>query len=158
MTTKIIKAKRPEDRSQGISSAVLLGELDEKRVPIRVGSDIVAARQAARSLAAEIGFSTTEQTIISAAVSEIARNIMEHANLGEMVLERVQHGNKQGISIVARDQGPGIADMAPATRDGYSTNGGLGLGLPGAKRLMDEFNITSEVGKGATVTMRKWRP
>ena len=98
-----------------------------------------------------------ELTVIATAISEIARNIVEHAKSGEMVLTECQHGPKQGIQIVARDKGPGIPDVARAMQDEFSTGKGLGLGLPGSKRLMDEFEVQSQVGQGTTVTMRKWR-
>ena len=93
--------------------------------------------------------------MIATAISELARNIVQYAQHGEIVLSVVE-GSRPGIQIVARDQGPGIADLEQAMRDGYSTGGSLGLGLPGAKRLMDEFTIDSEVGKGTIVSVRKW--
>ena len=94
-------------------------------------------------------------TLIATAISELARNIVQYAQRGEIILSVVE-GSRRGIQIVARDQGPGIPDLELAMRDGYSTGGSLGLGLPGARRLMDEFAIDSEVGKGTTVSMRKW--
>ena len=95
-------------------------------------------------------------TIIATAISEVARNIVVYANRGEIVLSAVQQGTRRGVLVIARDQGPGIPDIPRAMRDGFSTGKSLGLGLPGAKRLMDEFEIASEVGKGTTITMRKW--
>lgn len=125
--------------------------------PLAIASDvdIVHARQTGRELAAECGFSPGDQTVIAAAVSEIARNILMYARSGEVSFQVVKDGKDEGILIVARDLGPGIPDLTRALQDGYSTSGGLGLGLPGAKRLMDELLIVSEPGNGTTVTMRK---
>ena len=95
--------------------------------------------------------------MIAAAISEIARNILMYAKRGEVMLSLVTNGDRQGVVIIARDQGPGIKDVSRALEDGYSTSGGLGLGLPGARRLMDDFDVSSNVGKGTTVTMKKWR-
>ncbi|MBI2820717.1 MAG: ATP-binding protein [Acidobacteria bacterium] len=108
-------------------------------------------------MAQKIGFSGTDLTVISTAISEVARNIVEYALPGEIEITIVDAGGRQGIVVVARDEGPGIADVSLALQDGYSTGKGLGLGLPGARRLMDEFEIRSEVGKGTTVVMKKWR-
>ncbi|WP_448624155.1 sigma-70 family RNA polymerase sigma factor [Geodermatophilus sp. URMC 64] len=129
---------------------------DEVRIPIRADADIVAARQAARAVAARLSFSASELTMIATAVSEIARNIVRFARNGEIVVELLEQP-RPGIRVVARDSGPGIADIEQALTDGYSTYAGLGLGLPGARRLMDEFAVVSEVGRGTTVTMTKWR-
>jgi serine/threonine-protein kinase RsbT len=129
---------------------------DGNHVPIDHDVDIVAARRRARELATEIGFSGSALTIIATAISEVARNIVVYANRGEIVLTAVQRGNRRGVLVVARDEGPGIPDIPRAMQDGFSTGKSLGLGLPGAKRLMDEFEISSEVGKGTTITMRKW--
>jgi serine/threonine-protein kinase RsbT len=129
---------------------------DETHVPIDRDGDIVAARQKARELAVQVGFSGSDLTLIATAISEVARNIVVYASRGEIVLSAVQNGSRRGVLVVARDQGPGIPDIERAMRDGYSTGKSLGLGLPGAKRLMDEFEITSEIGKGTTITMRKW--
>jgi serine/threonine-protein kinase RsbT len=127
------------------------------RVAIGRELDIVTARQAGRELAAKLGFSTTEQTLIATAISEVARNIIVYAQQGEIALRViVDLTGRGGIEVVASDRGPGIADVSLALRDGYSTKNSLGLGLPGAKRLMDEFNLASEVGTGTTVTMKKW--
>ena len=128
---------------------------DEARIPIRADSDIVAARQAARELAARAGFTRTALTVIATAVSEVARNIVRFAGSGEIVVSLLEQP-RQGVQVVARDTGPGIPDIERALTDGYSTYAGLGLGLPGARRLMDEFAIVSEIGRGTTVTMTKW--
>lgn len=129
---------------------------NETHVPIQSAGDIVTARQKVRAMAMSVGFDGSDLTLISTAVSEIARNIITHAERGELVVARVQQGHKRGISVVARDQGPGIPDVSQAMQYGFSTRKGLGVGLPGAKWLMDDFEIESKVGSGTTVTMRKW--
>jgi serine/threonine-protein kinase RsbT len=128
----------------------------EARVPILEEGDIVTARQKGRELAAATGFSITEQTLIATAISEVARNIIVYARRGEIVLSLIQRGTRHGVMVVARDEGPGIENIELAMRDGYSTGKSLGMGLPGAKRLMDEFDLASTLGQGTTVTMRKW--
>src|SRR4051794_9047950 len=128
---------------------------DLVRIAIRGDGDVVLARQAARELAARLGFSRTDLTLIATAVSEVTRNVVRFAGSGEVVVEIVE-GGRRGIQVTARDTGPGIADVERAMTDGYSTYQGLGLGLPGARRLMDEFALVSEVGRGTTVTMTKW--
>ena len=129
---------------------------DEIRIPIDSEAQILTARQRGRSLAAELGFWSVEQTFIAMAISEVALNIVQYAGKGEIILGTAQKDGTRGIVVVARDQGPGIPNPELAMQEGYSTSGGTGLGLPGAKRLMDEFEIVSEVGKGTTVTMKKW--
>jgi serine/threonine-protein kinase RsbT len=129
---------------------------NEAVVAICSAADIVTARQRGRALASRLGFSSSELTIIATAISEVARNIVEHAGRGEILLNVVQQDGRLGLSVVARDEGPGIHDVAKALQDGYSTSHGLGLGLPGARRLMDDFEIVSEKGSGTMVTMRKW--
>jgi serine/threonine-protein kinase RsbT len=130
---------------------------DESLIPVAADVDIVSARQKGRELAAKAGFSEGDQTVIAAAISEIARNILMYAKRGEVSLTLASHDDRVGVIIIARDQGPGITDIPRALQDGYSTSGGLGLGLPGARRLMDEFEIQSRAGKGTTITMKKWR-
>jgi serine/threonine-protein kinase RsbT len=125
-------------------------------VAIERDTDIVMARQKGRELAGAMGFPSSDQTIIALAISEIARNIVSYAQRGDVTLSRLESGVRRGILIVARDQGPGIPNIELAMRDGYSTARSLGVGLPGAKRVMDEFELTSEVGKGTIVTMKKW--
>ena len=125
-------------------------------IPIKADVDVVTARQRARVLVSGLRFSTSELTLIATAISEVARNIVTYAGRGEIVLRIVQRGPRQGLLVIARDQGPGIADIARAMEDGYSTSRSLGLGLPGSKRLMDEFELASELGKGTEVTMTKW--
>jgi serine/threonine-protein kinase RsbT len=129
---------------------------NEARVEINSAADIVIARQKGRALATELEFDGSDLTVIATAISEIARNIVMHAKQGMIILSPLNQGNKRGIVIVARDAGPGIVDIEKAMQYGYSTNKGLGVGLPGAKWLMDEFEIDSKVGKGTTVTMKKW--
>jgi serine/threonine-protein kinase RsbT len=118
--------------------------------------DIVLARKQARMLGTQLGFSVGELAMIATAVSEVARNIVLYAKKGEMTFQTVEDAGRKGILIVAEDQGPGIANLSLAIQDGYSTGGGLGLGLPGTRRLMDEFQIVSELGKGTKVTLKKW--
>jgi serine/threonine-protein kinase RsbT len=130
---------------------------DEIRVPIASDVDVVQARQQGRELAAEAGFSSGDQTVIAAAISEVARNILLYAKRGEVSFKVVNNGDRRSLVIVAEDQGPGIPDIDRAMQDGFSTSGGLGLGLPGARRLMDEFDVKSTIGKGTIVTMRKWK-
>jgi serine/threonine-protein kinase RsbT len=130
---------------------------DDLRCPIAADVDVVQARQRGRELAAEIGFSAGDQTVIAAAISEIARNILMYARRGEVRFTTVNDGGRHGLIVVAEDDGPGIRDVQRALQDGYSTSGGLGLGLPGARRLMDEFEVVSEVGNGTRVTMKKWK-
>jgi serine/threonine-protein kinase RsbT len=127
-------------------------------VRITTDEDIVTARQQGRRLSADLGFTSTDLTLIATAISEIARNIRLYAGEGQVKLELVTDGPRQGIVVVASDKGPGIADIELAMQDGYSSGGSSGLGLPGARRLMDEFEIRSKVGQGVTVTMRKWSP
>ena len=129
----------------------------EIRVAINSDQDIVTARQKGRALAMEAGFSTGDATLIATAISELARNIVSYARKGEITLKIVNASVRQGILIVASDNGPGIPDIRQAMRDGFSTSGSLGLGLPGVRRLMDEFEITSQPGKGTTVAVKKWK-
>jgi serine/threonine-protein kinase RsbT len=129
---------------------------NEARVAISSSADIVTARQKGRALAAELGFDGSDLTVIATAISEVARNVVTHAKQGEILLRRVQNGNKRGILVVARDEGPGIKNVEKALQYGYSTGKGLGVGLPGAKWLMDDFEIESKVGWGTKVTMKKW--
>jgi serine/threonine-protein kinase RsbT len=128
----------------------------EQRIAISSDRDIVTARQEGRRLASTLNFSSSDLTVIAVAISEVARNILSYAGTGEVGLEIIEKSSRRGIKIVATDRGPGIEDIGLALEDGYSTSGSLGLGLPGVRRLMDEFEIRSEVGRGTTVTLRKW--
>jgi serine/threonine-protein kinase RsbT len=126
-------------------------------VPVRCDTDIVVACQKGRALAARLGLSGDDQVIVVIAISEVASNIVRYAGCGEITLGPIQQGDRCGIVAVAHDDGPGIPDIEQALQDGYSTGGGLGLGLSGAKRMMDEFEVVSLVGSGTTVTMKKWK-
>ena len=130
---------------------------DEIRVPITSDSDMVPARAEGRALATKLGFSRTDATLIATAISEIARNIVVHVGDGEIMLKPMYEDGRYGLLVVAQDTGPGIPDIEAALDHGFASGKGLGLGLPGARRLMDEFDIASEPGKGTTVTMKKWR-
>jgi serine/threonine-protein kinase RsbT len=134
------------------------GRQEESVVPISSSADIVTARQQGRALAAALGFMGSDLTVIATAISELARNIIEYATTGEIVLSQDDSNGRPGIVIVARDEGPGIPDVSRALSAGYSTGPGLGLGLPGVRRLMDEFEITTNTGHGTTVAVRKWLP
>jgi serine/threonine-protein kinase RsbT len=128
----------------------------ETRVQIDDESGILQARRAARELASDLGFDATSQTLIATAISELARNILKYARRGEILLRPAARNGVPGITVVAADQGPGIADPALALIDGFSTGRSLGLGLPGTKRLMDDFDMSSEIGKGTVVTTTRW--
>jgi serine/threonine-protein kinase RsbT len=130
---------------------------DEIRVAINSDQDIVTARQKGRALAIELGFSAGDATLVATAISELARNIVSYARKGEITLKAIQTSGRKGISITASDDGPGIPDIRQAMRDGFSTSGSLGLGLPGVRRLMDDFEIGSQVGRGTTVVVKKWK-
>lgn len=127
------------------------------RVAIASDQDIVLARRRGRAIAAEIGFSAFDATLLATAISELARNIVVYAGKGEVMLQMIHNSSRQGIMITASDSGPGIPDLRQAMRDGFSTSGSLGLGLPGVRRLVDEFTIASEVGRGTTVIVKKWK-
>ena len=131
---------------------------DEILVHVSSDSDVVAAREKGRELSARLGFSSIDLTLIVTAISEVARNILLYAREGDIVLRLDNHDGHRGIVVEARDEGPGIPDLDLAMRDSYSTGNGLGLGLPGARRLMDEFEIQSELSKGTIVVMKKWAP
>lgn len=130
---------------------------DEVRVPIASDLDIVVARAEGRKMALQAGFSQTDATLVATAISEVARNILTHAREGLVSISATLTSDIAEILVVATDEGPGIRDLDLAMRDGYSTSGGLGLGLPGIRRLMDEFQVNSEEGKGTEVSMTKWR-
>src|SRR5438046_7083600 len=129
----------------------------QSRVGINSDQDIVAARQRGRALATELGFSSGDATLIATAISELARNIVSYARKGQITIKKVNGHNREGIAVIAADEGPGIADIRQALRDGFSTSGSLGLGLPGVRRLMGEFEISSQPAKGTTVAVKKWR-
>lgn len=129
---------------------------EQMRVAVSRDADIVTARQLGRELATKVGFSGSDLTLIATAISEVARNIISYADNGEILLGLAARDGRRGVFVVAQDDGPGIPDIDQAMLDGFSTGKSLGLGLPGARRLMDEFEIESEVGRGTTITMRKW--
>ena len=126
------------------------------RIPINQEADIIVARQKGRALAADLGFTAGQLALVATAISEIARNIVAYAERGEMAIRVVKNDARLGVEIIAEDRGPGIANLEEAMQDGFSTGGGLGLGLPGAKRLMDDFDIDTQVGRGTRIVMRKW--
>jgi serine/threonine-protein kinase RsbT len=130
---------------------------DEIRVVIAGDADLVTARAEARAMAERLGFPRPDPTLIATAISEIARNIVVHSGSGEIVLKPFEDASRYGLVVIATDQGPGIRDVDAALQDDYSGRGGLGLGLPGARRLMDEFEVVSDAETGTTVTMKKWR-
>jgi serine/threonine-protein kinase RsbT len=130
---------------------------DEVRVAINTDADLVIARAEGRAMAERLGFPRPDPTLIATAISEVARNIVVHVGRGEIVLRPFEDADRYGVVVIAIDEGPGIRDVEAALRDDYSGRGGLGLGLPGARRLMDDFEIASGTDTGTTVTMKKWR-
>jgi serine/threonine-protein kinase RsbT len=129
----------------------------EERIAIDSDADVVIARGRARELAAGLELSSTDQTLLATAISEVARNITTYAQRGEVLLSLVRAPDgRRGVKVVARDQGPGIADLDLAMQDGYTSGTGMGLGLPGARRLVDEFDIETAPSEGTTVTLVKW--
>ncbi|MFC3433242.1 ATP-binding protein [Nocardia seriolae] len=131
---------------------------DDVVIAVNVSNDIVTARQAGLELAAKLGFSLSDRTMIATAISEVARNITSYAGTGEIRLGVHDRDGQRSMVVQAKDNGPGIPDIPRAMEDGFSTGRGLGLGLPGAKRLMDGMVITSEPGHGTLVEMWKWVP
>ena len=132
-------------------------EHDESVIPIQSDADVVTARQRAREMASEVDLTSTDQTLLATAISEVARNITTYAKRGEVLLSVVRADNgRRGIRVIARDEGPGIENVELALQDGYTSGGGLGLGLPGARRLVHEFEIETAPGPGTTVTMVMW--
>jgi len=127
------------------------------RVPINSDQDLIIARQEGRAMATKLGFSSVDATFIATAISELARNILAYARKGVVTLRAIHNSSRQGILIIASDDGPGIPDIRQALRDGFSTSGSLGLGLPGVRRLMDEFEISSKSSRGTTVKVTKWK-
>ena len=130
---------------------------DEVRVPINGDEDLVTARGEGRAMAERLGFPRPDPTLIATAISEVARNIVVHAGRGAIVITPFEDRDRYGLVVTATDQGAGIRDLEAALRDDISGRGGLGLGLPGARRLMDDFEVTSDAESGTKVTMRKWR-
>ena len=129
---------------------------DDARVAIRTDADVVTARQEARTMGAALGFSSTDLTLLATAISEVARNITTYAGEGEVLLRVLHDGGRAGIEVVASDEGPGITDVELAMQDGYTTGNGLGLGLPGTRRLVDDFELDTTPGAGTRIRMVKW--
>ena len=134
-----------------------MAALQDETFPIRSSDDIVKVRQITRELALMQSFSLVDQTKIVTASSELARNTLEHGGGGEVRVQALQEGMRRGVRLTFTDQGPGIADLERALRDGFTTGGGMGLGLSGSKRLVNEFDIKSEVGRGTTVSITRWK-
>jgi serine/threonine-protein kinase RsbT len=130
---------------------------DEVRVSITTDRDVVVARQKGRALATEVGLTKTEATLLATAVSEVARNIIQYAGEGHIVLTRISHNGREGVCVVARDSGPGIPSVDLALASDQTSGARAGMGLPGARRLMDAFHVESEAGKGTVIKMTKWR-
>lgn len=147
---------RPQTASRSWTSGSRDRLLADAHVPILADSDIVGARQKGRAMATTLGFTSSELTLVATAISELARNIVQYAQRGEIALFLVERGDRCGIVIQALDQGPGIPDIRRVLLGGFSTSRSLGLGLSGVKRLMDEFEIESHLGEGTAVTARKW--
>jgi serine/threonine-protein kinase RsbT len=131
--------------------------LKRDTLPIRTSSDVVVARQKVREWALELKFTIVDQTKIVTAASELARNTLDHGHGGKVTLEVLDDSPRKGLKLLFEDDGPGIADLTAALRDGFTTGGGMGLGLGGSKRLVNDFNIESEVGKGTKVTVVRWK-
>jgi serine/threonine-protein kinase RsbT len=134
-----------------------MNTLKQEKLPILTSSDVVLARQKVRQWAMEMKFTLVDQTKLVTAASELARNALEHGKGGHMVIEQVENSIKNGLKLVFEDQGPGIADIETALRDGFTSGGGMGLGLGGSKRLVNDFHIESEPGKGTRITVVRWK-
>lgn len=128
-----------------------------KTIPIRSGEDVVLVRQAVRDWSIKMGFSLIEQTKLVTAASELARNTLEHGGGGNFVIDEVTAGSRRGLTMTFQDEGKGIPDIAMALKDGFTTGGGLGLGLGGAKRLLGDLEIQSEPGKGTMIRGTRWK-
>jgi serine/threonine-protein kinase RsbT len=131
--------------------------IKHNQLPLRTSNDVVLARQAVRQWAIELRFTLVDQTKLVTAASELARNTLDHGKGGEMKIESLNHGSRAGLRLTFADQGPGIADVEQALKDGFTTGGGMGLGLGGSKRLVNEFSIQSQVGKGTEITVVRWK-
>jgi len=131
--------------------------LKSEQLPLKTSSDVVAARQRVRQWATELRFSLVDQTKLVTAASELARNALDHGQGGQMTMEVVNGLAKTGLRLIFEDNGPGIPDIEMALKDGFTTGAGMGLGLGGSKRLVNEFSIESQVGKGTKVTVLRWK-
>ena len=129
----------------------------EIKIAINSDSDVVMARKSGREMASKLGFTSTDSTLIATAISELARNILLYAHQGEIGVTIVEGADRKGVRVVARDDGPGIPDVERALQEGFSTSRSLGMGLSGVRRLVDDFQIESEPGRGTTVTVKKWK-
>lgn len=134
-----------------------MSSLKREVVPIQVSNDVVLARQKVRQWAVELRFTLVDQTKLVTAASELARNALDHGKGGTMTVEVLVNGARSGLRMTFEDQGPGIADIEQALKDGFTSGSGMGLGLGGSKRLVNEFSIESEVGKGTRVTAVRWK-
>ncbi len=131
--------------------------LKSSTLVIRASEDVVRVRQVTRESALAQGFSLVDQTKLVTAASELARNTMEHGGGGQVEIQLLNDGPKKGLRLIFTDQGPGIVNVEQALKDGYTTGGGLGLGLGGARRLSNEFDIQSKPGEGTRITMARWK-
>ena len=131
--------------------------LKREVLPVKTSNDVVLARQKVRQLAVELRFSLVDQTKLVTAASELARNALDHGKGGTMTVEVLVNGARSGLKMIFEDQGPGIANVEDALKDGYTTGAGMGLGLGGSKRLVNDFSIETEVGKGTRITAVRWR-
>jgi serine/threonine-protein kinase RsbT len=131
--------------------------LKRDALPLKNSNDVVLARQKVRQWAVELQFSLVDQTKLVTAASELARNALDHGKGGSMAIEALANGVRSGLRLTFEDQGPGIADLEQALKDGFTTGTGMGLGLGGSKRLVNEFSIESEVGKGTRITVVRWK-
>lgn len=134
-----------------------MSELRRETLPLRSSNDVVLARQRVRQWATELRFTLVDQTKLVTAASELGRNALDHGKGGQMIIEQVGAGGRIGLKLIFEDNGPGIPDIGLALKDGFSTGSGLGLGLGGSKRLVNEFSIESTAGKGTTVTVVRWK-
>lgn len=156
MTTKKPTSQKPIRRRRASATPVELASRKTEHLEVRAGPDVDATRRSVQALAAEIGLEEAAQNMIATATSELARNMLDHGGGGRVQIELVQRERDQGVRVTFEDQGPGIADIERAMEDGYSTGAGMGLGLPGAKRLVHEFEIASRLGHGTRVTITRW--
>jgi serine/threonine-protein kinase RsbT len=131
--------------------------LRRELLPLKTSNDVVLARQRVRQWAIELRFSLVDQTKLVTAASELARNTLDHGKGGQMTMEQLANGTKAGLRLAFEDNGPGIPDIEQALKDGFTSGSGMGLGLGGSKRLVNEFSIESEVGKGTRITVARWR-
>jgi serine/threonine-protein kinase RsbT len=131
--------------------------LSAERIEVESESDIVIARRVAGLIAKQLGMGLLDQTKVATATSELARNIVRYAATGNVLIEQIEQNGRLGVRVTFTDEGPGIRDISEAMRDGFTTGNGMGLGLSGARRLMNEFEITSELGVGTTVIIKKWK-